>query len=54
MSRSASARSRAFRPTGSAITFASGAQFVNITTQTLLAAGIRHWKERLDGARTGT
>jgi len=33
---------------------ASGAQFVNITTQTLLAAGIRHWKERLDGARTGT
>lgn len=30
----------------------SGAQFVNITTQTLLGAGVRHWKERLDGART--
>lgn len=32
----------------------SGAQFVNITTQTLLAAGARHWRERLDGVRAGT
>jgi 2-keto-3-deoxy-L-rhamnonate aldolase RhmA len=32
----------------------AGAQFVNITTQTLLGAGVRHWKERLDEARTGT
>lgn len=32
----------------------SGAQFVNITTQALLLAGARHWKERLDGARCGT
>jgi 4-hydroxy-2-oxoheptanedioate aldolase len=32
----------------------SGAQFVNITTQTLLGAGVRHWKERLDAAAAGT
>ena len=31
----------------------SGVQFVNITTQTLLGAGVRLWKERLDGAWTG-
>jgi 2-keto-3-deoxy-L-rhamnonate aldolase RhmA len=32
----------------------SGAQFVNITTQSLLLAGARHWKERLDAAKDGT
>jgi 4-hydroxy-2-oxoheptanedioate aldolase len=32
----------------------SGAQFVNITTQSLLLAGARHWAERLDAARDGT
>jgi len=32
----------------------SGAQFVNITTQTLLATGVRQWKDRLDEARAGT
>ena len=31
----------------------SGAQFVNITTQSLLLAGSRHWKQRLDEARLG-
>ena len=25
-----------------------------LKAQTLLGAGVRHWKERLDGARTGT
>jgi 4-hydroxy-2-oxoheptanedioate aldolase len=29
----------------------SGAQFVNITTQSLLVAGVRHWKGRLDEAQ---
>jgi 4-hydroxy-2-oxoheptanedioate aldolase len=29
----------------------AGAQFVNITTQTLLTTGATHWREWLDGAR---
>jgi len=32
----------------------SGAQFVNITTQSLLLAGVRHWQGRLHEARTAT
>ena len=31
----------------------TGAQFVNITTQGLLLAGVRHWQERLHEASTG-
>ena len=32
----------------------SGAQFVNITTQSLLLPGVRYWQGRLHDARTGT
>ena len=52
-SRPASGRSPASRPSACATTCSSGAQFVNITTQTLLLAGVRHWKERLLSGASG-